>query len=69
MLVSFSRWPDGGPTPVELRHDFLWRTTRDLPERSKIAAVGKDIAALRVDAGHHVLDATDPFRRHPWLER
>jgi len=25
------------PTPVELRHDFLWRTTRDLPERSKIA--------------------------------
>ncbi len=25
------------PTPVELRHDFLWRTTRDLPERGKIA--------------------------------
>jgi len=24
------------PTPTELRHDFLWRTTRDLPERGKI---------------------------------
>ena len=24
------------PTPAELRHDFLWRTTRDLPERGKI---------------------------------
>ena len=24
------------PTPTELRHDFLWRTTRDLPERGMI---------------------------------
>jgi PPK2 family polyphosphate:nucleotide phosphotransferase len=24
------------PTPVELRHDFLWRTTRELPERGCI---------------------------------
>ncbi len=24
------------PSPVELQHDFLWRTTRDLPERGKI---------------------------------
>ena len=24
------------PTPVELAHDFLWRTTRDLPERGQI---------------------------------
>jgi PPK2 family polyphosphate:nucleotide phosphotransferase len=24
------------PSPVELSHDFLWRTTRDLPERGKI---------------------------------
>ena len=24
------------PSPAELRHDFLWRTTRDLPERGKI---------------------------------
>ena len=25
------------PTPVEQRHDFLWRTTRELPERGQIA--------------------------------
>ena len=24
------------PTPTELLHDFLWRTTRDLPERGRI---------------------------------
>jgi len=24
------------PTPTELQHDFLWRTTLDLPERGKI---------------------------------
>jgi len=24
------------PTPVELKHDFLWRTTRELPERGMI---------------------------------
>jgi PPK2 family polyphosphate:nucleotide phosphotransferase len=24
------------PNPTELKHDFLWRTTRDLPERGKI---------------------------------
>jgi len=30
-VFSFSH-----PSPSELRHDFLWRTTRDLPERGKI---------------------------------
>jgi len=24
------------PTPIEAQHDFLWRTTRDLPERGRI---------------------------------
>jgi PPK2 family polyphosphate:nucleotide phosphotransferase len=24
------------PSPTEVKHDFLWRTTRDLPERGKI---------------------------------
>ena len=23
------------PTPIELQHDFLWRTTRDLPEQRR----------------------------------
>ena len=30
-VFSFSH-----PSPGELKHDFLWRTTRDLPERGKI---------------------------------
>jgi PPK2 family polyphosphate:nucleotide phosphotransferase len=24
------------PSPIELQHDFLWRTTQDLPERGRI---------------------------------
>jgi PPK2 family polyphosphate:nucleotide phosphotransferase len=24
------------PSPIELQHDFLWRSTRDLPERGRI---------------------------------
>lgn len=30
-VVSFKH-----PSPAELEHDFLWRTTRDLPERGRI---------------------------------
>src|SRR5271154_2143282 len=30
-VFSFKR-----PSPLELQHDFLWRTTRDLPERGRI---------------------------------
>jgi len=30
-VVSFKH-----PSPLELQHDFLWRTTRDLPERGRI---------------------------------
>jgi PPK2 family polyphosphate:nucleotide phosphotransferase len=26
----------GHPSPTELQHDFLWRTTRDLPQRGRI---------------------------------
>ena len=40
------------PTPVELRHDFLWRTTRDLPERGKIAifnrSYSREVLIVRV---------------------
>lgn len=31
VVTSFSH-----PTPTELRHDFLWRTTQHLPERGRI---------------------------------
>src|SRR5271167_4646015 len=29
------------PSSMELQHDFLWRTTRDLPERGRICIVNR----------------------------
>jgi PPK2 family polyphosphate:nucleotide phosphotransferase len=40
------------PSPLELQHDFLWRTTRDLPERGKIGIFNRsyyeDVLIVRV---------------------
>ena len=40
------------PSPMELQHDFLWRTTRDLPERGKIGIFNRsyyeEVLILRV---------------------
>jgi len=40
------------PSPTELAHDFLWRTTRDLPERGKIGIFNRsyyeEVLILRV---------------------
>ncbi|MGA8537388.1 MAG: ADP-polyphosphate phosphotransferase [Thermoplasmata archaeon] len=40
------------PTPPELRHDFLWRTARDLPERGQIGIFNRsyyeDVLVVRV---------------------
>ena len=56
------------PTAAELEHDFLWRTTRDLPERGRIAIFNRsyyeEVLVVRVhrdileseaipDAPHH----------------
>ena len=56
------------PTDAELEHDFLWRTTRDLPERGRIAIFNRsyyeEVLVVRVhpdilhreaipDAPHH----------------
>ena len=42
------------PSPVELQHDFLWRTTRDLPERGRIGIFNRsyyeEVLIVRV---HH----------------
>ena len=42
------------PTEVELEHDFLWRTSRDLPERGRIAIFNRsyyeEVLVVRV---HH----------------
>lgn len=43
----------GVPTKPELRHDFLWRITRELPERGRIALFNRshyeDVLVVRVD--------------------
>jgi PPK2 family polyphosphate:nucleotide phosphotransferase len=40
------------PSPTELQHDFLWRTTRDLPERGRIGIFNRsyyeDVLVVRV---------------------
>ena len=40
------------PSPMELQHDFLWRTTRDLPERGRIGIFNRsyyeDVLIVRV---------------------
>ena len=56
------------PSPAELQHDFLWRSTRDLPERGKIGIFNRsyyeEVLIVRVhrailrseglpDAPHH----------------
>jgi PPK2 family polyphosphate:nucleotide phosphotransferase len=56
------------PSPTELQHDFLWRTTRDLPERGRIGIFNRsyyeEVLIVRVhrdilrseglpDAPHH----------------
>jgi PPK2 family polyphosphate:nucleotide phosphotransferase len=59
------------PSAVELQHDFLWRTTRALPERGRIGIFNRsyyeDVLVVRVhrallegeglsDAPHHMAD-------------
>jgi len=70
------------PSPSELAHDFLWRTTRDLPERGKIGIFNRsyyeEVLIARVhpeilqaenlpDVGKHVWDQR--FRSIADLER
>src|SRR5476651_1072295 len=45
------------PSPAELRHDFLWRTTRDLPERGRIGIFNRSYyeEVLIVRVHHEIL--------------
>jgi PPK2 family polyphosphate:nucleotide phosphotransferase len=64
------------PSPMELQHDFLWRTTRDLPERGRIGIFNRsyyeEVLIVRV---HHDLlkteGLTDPPRHDKafWRDR
>jgi PPK2 family polyphosphate:nucleotide phosphotransferase len=64
------------PSAEELDHDFLWRTTRALPERGRIGIFNRsyyeDVLIVRVHPeilrGQRVPDV-DPDRRKVWAQR
>ena len=64
------------PSPTELQHDFLWRTTRDLPERGRIGIFNRSyyeevlIARVHPDIlhGEGIPDAPRDLRDF-WQER
>ncbi len=47
------------PSAAELQHDFLWRTTRDLPERGRIGIFNRSYyeEVLIVRVHHDILDS------------
>ena len=64
------------PSPQELEHDFLWRTTRCLPERGRIGIFNRSYyeEVLIVRVHHEILEAErlpDGFidARHFWAHR
>jgi len=64
------------PSPTELQHDFLWRTTRDLPERGKIGIFNRSYyeEVLIVRVHPEILDSEglpDPPRnaKRIWRDR
>jgi PPK2 family polyphosphate:nucleotide phosphotransferase len=63
------------PSPEELDHDFLWRTTRCLPERGRIGIFNRSYyeEVLIVRVHPQVLDAQrlppQVLTRHVWQER
>jgi PPK2 family polyphosphate:nucleotide phosphotransferase len=64
------------PSPAELQHDFLWRTTRDLPERGKIGIFNRsyyeEVLIVRVHPEillSQKLASTDAGKKDVWQER
>src|SRR5438105_14087861 len=43
------------PSAMELQHDFLWRTTRDLPERGRIGIFNRSYEVLIVRVHPEIL--------------
>jgi PPK2 family polyphosphate:nucleotide phosphotransferase len=64
------------PSPAELQHDFLWRTTRDLPERGRIGIFNRsyyeEVLIARVHpeilSAEGLADA-DQDKKSVWHER
>ena len=61
------------PSPNELAHDFLWRTTRDLPERGKIGIFNRSYyeAVLIARVHPEILQAENlpDGDKHVWRRR
>jgi PPK2 family polyphosphate:nucleotide phosphotransferase len=64
------------PSPTELQHDFLWRTTRDLPERGRIGIFNRsyyeEVLILRVHRDLLVGEGLSDAPRHDktlWHDR
>ena len=62
------------PSDSELQHDFLWRTTRDLPERGRIGIFNRsyyeEVLIVRVHPDLLVSEAgPGPERKHVWHDR
>jgi polyphosphate kinase 2 (PPK2 family) len=64
------------PSPTEMQHDFLWRTTRDLPERGRIGIFNRSYyeVVLIVRVHREILRGeglADPPRRDKtvWQDR
>jgi PPK2 family polyphosphate:nucleotide phosphotransferase len=52
------------PSPMELQHDFLWRSTRDLPERGRIGIFNRsyyeEVLVVRVHQDLLAAEALEP---------
>jgi PPK2 family polyphosphate:nucleotide phosphotransferase len=65
------------PSPEELEHDFLWRTTRALPERGRIGIFNRshyeEVLVVRVHpeflAGQRLPDEPSPGSKAFWKQR
>jgi PPK2 family polyphosphate:nucleotide phosphotransferase len=61
------------PSPAELAHDFLWRTTRDLPERGKIGIFNRsyyeEVLIVRVHPAILEAENVPHPGKHIWHKR
>ena len=64
------------PSPIELQHDFLWRSTRDLPERGRIGIFNRsyyeEVLVVRVHEDllqAEAVDHTDGEDKSIWHDR
>jgi PPK2 family polyphosphate:nucleotide phosphotransferase len=64
------------PSTMELQHDFLWRTTRDLPERGRIGIFNRsyyeEVLVVRVHPeilGSEGLPGVAPGKKSVWHSR